>query len=89
MRYSEEAREEYSKTGIQFGEIKFRNEKRTKSTRDYHKQITTVFSMFSSKGTSSVGEKVIRYNLNMVGEIFKIHGSVDDRYSTLVLTEDD
>jgi hypothetical protein len=35
-----------------------------------------------------VGEKVIRYNLNMVGEIFKIHGSTDDA-STLVLTHDD
>lgn len=35
-----------------------------------------------------VGEKVIRYNLNMVGEIFKIHGSADDP-STLVLTQDD
>jgi hypothetical protein len=35
-----------------------------------------------------VGEKVIRYNLNMVGEIFKIHGSTDDP-STLVLTHDD
>jgi hypothetical protein len=35
-----------------------------------------------------VGEKVIRYNLNMVGEIFKIHGSTDDPAS-LVLTGDD
>ncbi|WP_346294586.1 SIR2 family protein [Rhodopseudomonas sp. P1] len=35
-----------------------------------------------------VGEKVIRYNLNMVGEIFKIHGSSNDP-STLVLTHDD
>ncbi len=35
-----------------------------------------------------IGEKVIRYNLNMVGEIFKIHGSIDNP-STLVLTEDD
>jgi hypothetical protein len=35
-----------------------------------------------------VGERVIRYNLNMVGEIFKIHGSADDP-STLVLTQDD
>jgi hypothetical protein len=35
-----------------------------------------------------IGEKVIRYNLNMVGEIFKIHGSVDDATS-IVLTRDD
>jgi rRNA processing protein Gar1 len=35
-----------------------------------------------------VGEKVIRYNLNMVGEIFKIHGSTDDPV-TIVLTNDD
>ncbi|MCG6203377.1 SIR2 family protein [Rhodopseudomonas sp. HC1] len=35
-----------------------------------------------------VGEQVIRSNLNMVGEIFKIHGSTDDP-STIVLTEDD
>jgi hypothetical protein len=35
-----------------------------------------------------VGEKVIRYNLNMVGEIFKIHGSVEEA-PTIVLTGDD
>lgn len=35
-----------------------------------------------------VGEKVIRYNLNMVGEIFKIHGSVEDP-PTIVLTQED
>jgi rRNA processing protein Gar1 len=35
-----------------------------------------------------VGEKVIRYNLNMIGEIFKIHGSTDDP-RTIVLTNDD
>ena len=35
-----------------------------------------------------IGEKVIRYNLNMVGEIFKIHGSTEDP-PTIVLTKDD
>jgi len=35
-----------------------------------------------------IGEKVIRYNLNMVGEIFKIHGSTDEP-TTIVLTADD
>lgn len=35
-----------------------------------------------------VGEQVIRYNLNMIGEIFKIHGSTDDPKS-IVLTADD
>lgn len=35
-----------------------------------------------------IGEKVIRYNLNMVGEIFKIHGTVDCP-QTIVLTNDD
>src|ERR1700733_8773843 len=35
-----------------------------------------------------IGEKVIRYNLNMIGEIFKIHGSTDDP-KTIVLTSDD
>lgn len=35
-----------------------------------------------------IGEKVIRYNLNMIGEIFKIHGSTDDPRS-IVLTADD
>jgi hypothetical protein len=35
-----------------------------------------------------IGEKVIRYNLNMIGEIFKIHGSTDDP-QTIVLTSDD
>lgn len=35
-----------------------------------------------------IGERVIRYNLNMVGEIFKIHGTADD-VSSIVLTADD
>ncbi|GAA0027407.1 MULTISPECIES: SIR2 family NAD-dependent protein deacylase [Bradyrhizobium] len=35
-----------------------------------------------------VGEQVIRYDLNMIGEIFKIHGSTDDPPS-IVLTADD
>lgn len=57
-----------------------------------HAIITTNYDNFLEllfKGYESiVGEKVIRYNLNMVGEIFKIHGSTDDP-STLVLTHDD
>jgi hypothetical protein len=57
-----------------------------------HAIITTNYDNFMEKIFDGhepiIGEKVIRYNLNMIGEIFKIHGSTDDP-KTIVLTSDD
>jgi rRNA processing protein Gar1 len=50
-------------------------------TTNYDSFLETVFEGYQPV----VGERVIRYNLNLVGEIFKIHGSVEEP-STLVLT---
>jgi rRNA processing protein Gar1 len=57
-----------------------------------HALITTNYDDFLEKVFDGfepvVGQKVIRYNLNLIGEIFKIHGSTNDP-SSLVLTKSD
>ena len=46
-----------------------------------HAIITTNYDKFLEEAFEGyepvIGEKVIKYNLNMIGEIFKIHGSTD------------
>lgn len=53
-------------------------------TTNYDNFIENVFSDFSAV----VGEKVIRRDMNLIGEVFKIHGSMEE-YNSLVITSDD
>ncbi len=57
-----------------------------------HAIITTNYDCFLEElfvgYESVVGDKVIKYNLNLVGEIFKIHGSTTDPSSIVLNSED-
>ena len=76
----------------QMGKLPLATEIELLKTTNPHAIITTNYDGFLDHVFDGyeaiVGEKVIRYNLNMVGEVFKIHGSTDDPAS-IVLTEDD
>lgn len=53
-------------------------------TTNYDDFLESVFVDYESV----VGEKVIRRDMNLIGEIFKIHGSMEDP-SSIVITEED
>lgn len=57
-----------------------------------HAIITTNYDKFLEETFEGyepvIGEKVIKYNLNMIGEIFKIHGSTDEPDSIIINSED-
>lgn len=53
-------------------------------TTNYDRFLEDVFEGFETV----VGDKVIKYNLNLVGEIFKIHGSTDDPETVVINSED-
>lgn len=53
-------------------------------TTNYDRFLEDLFEGFKTV----VGDKVIKYNLNLVGEIFKIHGSVDDAGTIVINSED-
>lgn len=59
---------------------------------DPHAIITTNFDKFIDKRFPDfefiVGEKIIPMNLNVIGECFKIHGSIDDPESLIITHED-
>lgn len=53
-------------------------------TTNYDRLLEEVFEGYEAV----VGDKVIKYNLNLVGEIFKIHGSTLEPSSVVINTED-
>lgn len=53
-------------------------------TTNYDDLIETIFDGYEPV----VGDRVIKYNLNLVGEVFKIHGSVEEPSSIVINSKD-
>lgn len=53
-------------------------------TTNYDNMLETIFTGYAG----IIGKKVLRYNLNAYGEVYHIHGSVDDP-STIIITRED
>ncbi len=53
-------------------------------TTNYDNLIENIFDGYEAV----IGEKVIKYNLNLVGEIFKIHGGVENANSVIINSAD-